>query len=95
MIPTAEYHTKMLQIQRKMRGWNSKMLQNAVEIAASSSKMLQIARETDRTGNPKKNPKRKKPNSPNISRPFLFNSVRSSRHVAGLVIIVIILFLDS
>ena len=54
MIPTAEYHTKMLQIQRKMRGGNSKMLQNAVEIAASSSKMLQIARETDRTGNPKK-----------------------------------------
>ena len=59
MIPTAEYHTKMLQIQRKMRGWNSNMLQNAVEIAASSSKMLQIAREMDRTGNPKKNPKRK------------------------------------
>ena len=54
MIPTAEYHTKMLQIQRKMRGWNSKMLQNAVEIAASSSKMLQIARENGQDRKSKK-----------------------------------------
>ena len=44
----------MLQIPRKMRGSNSKMLQTAVEMAASSANMLQIARETDRTGDPKK-----------------------------------------
>mgnify|MGYP006897958835 CR=1 FL=1 len=31
--------------------------QNTSEMAASSSKMLQIARETDRTGDPNKNPK--------------------------------------
>jgi len=77
MIPTAEYHTKMLQIQRKMRGWNSKMLQNAVEIAASSSKMLQIARETDRTGNPKKNPKRKKKDGA-IPDPYLLHLRKST-----------------
>jgi len=47
----------MLQILGKMKGSNSKMLQNTSEMAASSSKMLQIARETDRTGDPNKNPK--------------------------------------
>ena len=36
------------------------MLQNVFEMAASSSKMLQIARETDRTGDPKKDPKTEK-----------------------------------
>jgi hypothetical protein len=36
------------------------MLQNAAEMAVFSSKMLQIARETDRTGDQTKNPKRKK-----------------------------------
>ena len=50
----------MLHIPRKMRGSNSKMLQNAAEMAVFSSKMLQIARETDRTGDQTKNPKRKK-----------------------------------
>ena len=62
--------TKMLQIPRKMRGSNSKMLQTAVEMAASSANMLQIARETDRTGDPKKNPTRKQNNSQNNSGPI-------------------------
>ena len=44
---------------RKMRCSNSEMLQNAVEMAVSSSKMSQIARETDRTGDPKKHGKKK------------------------------------
>ena len=44
---------------RKMRCSNSEMLQNAVEMAVSSSKMPQIARETDRTGDPKKHGKKK------------------------------------
>ena len=50
----------MLQILGKMKGSNSKRLQNTSEMAASSSKVLQIARETDRTGDPPKIPKRVK-----------------------------------
>ena len=57
----------MLQILGRMRGWNSKMLQNTVKMAASSSKMLQIARETDGTGDPKKNIKTEINNSQNNS----------------------------
>ena len=49
----------MLQIPWKMRGLNSKNAANTVEMAPSSSKMLQIARKMDRTGNPKKETKRK------------------------------------
>ena len=36
------------------------MLQNVFDMGASSCKMLQIARETDRTGDPKKDPKTEK-----------------------------------
>jgi hypothetical protein len=36
------------------------MLQNTDEMLACSSKMLQTARETDRTGDPKKLPKTEK-----------------------------------
>ena len=46
------------------------MLQNVFEMAASSSKMLQIARETDRTGDPKKDPKTEKQKKQNNSRPI-------------------------
>ena len=51
---------KVLQIPRTIRGSNSKMLQNAVQMAVSSSKMLQIATETDRTGDPMRDPKTEK-----------------------------------
>ena len=47
-----------------MRGSNSEMLQNTDEMLACSSKMLQTARETDRTGDPKKLPKTEKTGFP-------------------------------
>ena len=40
MIPTAEYHTKMLQIQRKMRGWNSKWTGQEIQKRTQTGKNL-------------------------------------------------------
>ena len=69
---------KMLQISWKMGGSNSKCC-NAVEMAASSSRMLQIARETDRTADPKRNPKTEKNNCQNKSGP-ISKMTRAFRH---------------